>query len=33
MKSQKSNENGIKTIARFEATNLLNRFVKGFQKI
>lgn len=33
MKSQKSNENGIKTIACFEAANLLKGFVKGFQKI
>lgn len=33
MKSQKSNKNGIKTIARFDAANLLKGFVKGFQKI
>lgn len=33
MKSQKSNENGIKTTVHFEAANLLNGFVKGFQKI
>ena len=33
MKSQRSNENGIKTIARFEAATVLKGFVKGFQKI